>query len=171
MKDQTHNQLGTVVGLSTRGALGEVATTSRWVYVDGSIKEGNTYRGSSTPHHTPMPATDPSCPFPEHAPSVYTTSSAVADVLDGPATCNFVLDGSGAVCVSDSDWPGVARLTVDEDEDTDTRPPGRDPMEGLSLSSKWYSGFVFCLTGYGTACCIQASASSRDLIFLYFAQG
>ena len=71
----------------------------------------------------------------------------MAGVLDGPAAYDFVLDGLGTVCVSDPDWPGVARLTVDADKDADARPPGCDPMEGLALSSKWYSGLIFCLTG------------------------
>jgi hypothetical protein len=95
-----------------------------------------------------MPATDPCCPFPEHAPSVYTTSSAVANVLDGPAAArNLVLDGPGTVCDSDFDRPGVASLTVDEDEDDDTRPLSCDPMEVLALSGKWFSGLMFCLMG------------------------
>jgi hypothetical protein len=96
MKDQTHDQFGTVVGLSTRAALGEVTTTSQAGMSGTAVfVEKITYRGSSTPHHTPMPATDPSCPFPEHAPSVYTTSSAIADVLDGPAAaCDLRVGGS-----------------------------------------------------------------------------
>ena len=78
-----------------------------------------------------MPATDPCCPFPEHAPSVYTTSSADAEIIDGHAAArNLVLDGPGTVCDSDFDRPEVASLTVDEDEDGDTRP-----------------GLMLCLTG------------------------
>jgi hypothetical protein len=38
-----------------------------------------------------MPATDPYCPFPEHAPSVYTTSSTDCDRDDA-----VTLDGSAA---------------------------------------------------------------------------
>jgi hypothetical protein len=130
-----------------------------------------TYRGSSTPHHTPVPATDPSCPFPEQAPSVYTTSSAIADILDGPAVaCDLELDGSVAVDC-DRDWPGAASSTVDEDEDAGTRPLRCDPIEVLDLPSEWFARLIFCFMGYGTAGCIQASASSSVLSFLYLAQG
>jgi hypothetical protein len=98
MKDQTHDQFGTVVGLSTRAALREVTTTSQAGMSGTAVfVEKITYRGSSTPHHTPMPATDPGFPFPEHAPSVY-TSSAIADVPDGPAAaCDLILGESEAV--------------------------------------------------------------------------
>ena len=127
-----------------------------------------TYRGSSTPHHTPVPASEPSCPFPEHAPSVYTTSSAIADNLDGPAAaCDLELDGSVAVDC-DCDWLGAA--PIDEDEDTGIRPLRCDPIEVLALPSEWFAG-LFCFMGYGTAGCIQASASSSVLNFLYLAQG
>ena len=141
-----------------------------------SLLEGNTYRGSSTPHHTPMPATDPSCPFPEHAPSVYTTSSAVADILDCPAAaCGLTLGRSGAICDSDPeskrDWLEVAGLIVDEDGDAGARPLGSESIEVLASPGTRFSGLIFCFTGYGTARCIQASASLRVLSFLYLAQG
>ena len=141
-----------------------------------SLLEESTYRWSSTPHHTPMPATDPSCPFPEHAPSVYTTSSAVADVLDCPAAaCDLTLGMPGAICnsetVSTRDWLEAACLTIDEDEDAGARPLGSDPFEVPASYGEWFASLIFCFTGYGTARCIQASASSRVLSFLYLAQG
>jgi hypothetical protein len=141
-----------------------------------SLLEGSTYRESSTPHHTPMPATDPSCPFPEHAPSVYTTSSAVADILDCPgAVCDLTLGRPGATCDSEPDskrdWLEAAGLTVDEDEGAGIRPLGSDPIEVLVSLGEWFAGLIFCFTGYGTARCIQASASSRVPSFLYLAQG
>jgi hypothetical protein len=64
--------------------------------------------------------------------------------------------------------PGLA---VDEDEDAGARPLGSEPIEVLASSGKWFAGLIFCFTGYGTARCIQASASSRVLSFLYLAQG
>jgi hypothetical protein len=135
-----------------------------------SLLERNTYRGSSTPHHTPIPATDPSCPFPEHAPSVYTTSSAVVDILDCLAvTCDLLLGRPGAI--SKRGWLEATDLTVDKDEDACTRPLGSDPIEVLVSFREWSAGSIFCFTGYGTAHCIQASASSRVLSFLYLAQG
>ena len=119
-----------------------------------------------------MPATDPDCPFPEHAPSVYTTSSAIADILDcSAAACDLTLGRPRAVCDSESDWLEAAGLIVDEDEDAGTRPLGSDPIEVLASSGEWFAGLIFCFTGNGTARCIQASASSRVLSFLYLAQG
>ncbi len=131
----------------------------------------STYRGSSTPHQTPMPATDPNCPFLEHAPSVYTTSSAVVNIPDGPAA----LDEPGADRDSESDPKcdrlEAASLTLVEDEDAGARPLGSDPIEVLASPGEWSASLTFCFTGYGTARCIQASASSRVLSFLYLAQG
>lgn len=123
-----------------------------------------------------MPAADPSCPFPEHAPSVYTTSSAVADILSCPAAaCDLALGRPVAICdsVPDSkrDWLESPDLIVDEDEDAGIGPLGSDPIEVLVSPGEWLAGLIFCFTKYGTARCIQASASSRVLSFLYLAQG
>src|SRR5712671_6173536 len=78
---ETHDQLRTIVGLSTRAALGEVSTF-HLASVDSTIAKRSTYRASLGPHHTPMPARDPDRPFPEHAPSVYTTASTIVDKGD-----------------------------------------------------------------------------------------
>lgn len=53
--------------------------------MDSNIAGKVTYRASLAPHHTPIPATDPRCPFPEHAPSVYITTSLVVDEVDAEA--------------------------------------------------------------------------------------
>lgn len=50
-----------------------------------------------------MPATDPYCPFPEHAPSVYTTSSTGADKNDA-----VTLDGSAAASDVSFEGPALA---------------------------------------------------------------
>lgn len=123
----------------------------RHKWTESSLEE-STYRGSSTSHHTPMPAADPSCPFPEHAPSVYTT------------ICDSVPD-------SRRDWLESPGLTVDEDKDAGIGPLGSESIEVLASPGEWFSGLIFCFTEYGTARCIQDSASSRVLSFLYLAQG
>ena len=91
---------------------------------------------------------DPSCPFPEHAPSVYTTSSAAADILDCPAAaCDLTLDRPGAICDSEPDskrdWLEAAGLTVDEDEDSGARPLGSESIEVLASPVKRFSGLIF----------------------------
>jgi len=89
-----------------------------------------------------MPAADPSCPFPEHAPSVYTTSSAVADILDGPAAaCDLALGTPGVIRDPE---PGSKR---DWMEDAGTRPLGSDPIKALASSGEWLAGLIFCFTG------------------------
>lgn len=89
-QNRTHNQFRTIVGLRATGtALREVpARETRSSELDACDRE-NTHRGSLGPHHTPMPATDPACPFLEQAPSVYTTFPNPVDEeeegFDGPA--------------------------------------------------------------------------------------
>jgi hypothetical protein len=86
-----------------------------------------------------MPATDPYCPFLEHAPSVYTTSSLAADIddpdvaPDGPATTrDLAFEGPEAGCNLESDWTVGADLAVDDDEDSRTCPLGCDKITALA---------------------------------------
>ena len=108
----------------------------------------NTHRGSLGPHHTPMPATDPTCPFLGHAPSVYTTFPNPADDddevgFDGPA---LALNG-----------PLDLLATGDE----------LDPNPAMGVGV----GVGVVVGELEPTPFIQPSASSRFFIFLYTARG
>ena len=68
----TDDQLSAIVRLCSRAPLGDVST-ARELMCAGELRI-LPYLGSSRPHHTPIPATEPALPFPLHAPSEYTTS-------------------------------------------------------------------------------------------------
>ena len=85
-----------------------------------------------------MPATDPYCPFPEHAPSVYTTSSASTDkdeavTLGGSAAArDLSFEGPEAGRNLESDWMVGVGLIVDGEEDTRTCSLDCDQMTALA---------------------------------------
>jgi hypothetical protein len=86
-----------------------------------------------------MPATEPCCPFLEHAPSVYTTSSLAAEmdgadvVPDGPATTRDpAIKGPEAGCNLGSDWTVGVGLTIDDDEESRTCPLGCEAITALA---------------------------------------
>ena len=130
---ETHDQLRTIVGLSTRAALGEVSTF-HLASVDSTIARRSAYRASLGPHHTPMPARDPDRPFPEHAPSVYTTASTIVDkgdlaAFDSPVSSrDLALEGPVERCNSDPEGTGRG-LTAD---DTDACVLDCDPIKALA---------------------------------------
>jgi len=85
-----------------------------------------------------MPATDPYCPFPEHAPSVYTTSSASTDkdeavTLGGSAAArDLSFEGPEVGRNPESDWMVGVGLIVDGKGDTRTCSLDCDQMTALA---------------------------------------
>jgi hypothetical protein len=156
----THNQFRTIVGLWATGtALREVPARETRLVNWAHVGRENTHRGSLGPHHTPMPATDPACPFLEQAPSVYTTFPKPFDDdevgFDGPALAlSGAWDRPARSCDSDPDpamGVGVG-VIVNEDDGGEHEPTavfvwlsdGR-----LSASSNSVSGWGVrrCSTG------------------------
>ena len=112
-RQTTYDKLGTVIRLVSRTTFGDISLDSKssrlWI-------RKHTYLLSSSPHQIPIPATEPSCPLPLHAPSQNTTShSSTFSASDDNARFLFGVGGdvSTAVVESAAGDTGVAEPVED----------------------------------------------------------